>query len=232
MHFICWTIPLIPALLPLSTNYYGQDDGLNEASPCALGGNDKLKFIWIITCDTGLAFICIVLMAIWSLEIFRFCQSNKHTETFDKEISLFQSMRLYPLALFITWAPNFITGILIIANVVSTFNYTIITPVEIIATQYGTVLTIIYFSQSKASRMLWIDLFKKTTSRLFLMNHSTQSEEADTDGRRLLSNMEETDEDILVQRLMGSDSIVSIYSKDNKVDGSGIRMSDVPVHTF
>ena len=64
MHIICWSIPLIPALLPLSTNYYGQDDGLNEASHCALGGNVRLKFLWMITCDTGLAFICIVLMAI------------------------------------------------------------------------------------------------------------------------------------------------------------------------
>jgi len=226
MHIICWTIPLIPALLPLSTNDYGQDDGLNEASHCSLGGNERLKFLWIVTCDTGLAFICFLLMAIWSLEIFRFCQSNQHTEAFDKELSLFQSMRLYPLALFITWVPTFIFEILIFAGILSTFNHTVISPLQVIATQYGTILTIIYFTQSKASRMLWIDLFKKIKTRLLFMNHSGQSEEADN---RLLCNIEETDEDILVQRFINNrDSTVSNYANDIKVDGStGIRMSNI-----
>jgi len=220
MHIICWTIPLIPTLLPLSTNEYGQDDGLNEASPCVLGGNEKMKFLWIIASDTGLAFICFVLMAIWSAEIFKFCFLTEHTESFEKEISLFQSMRLYPLVLFITWVPSFVEGVLAFASLLSTSYYTVITPVLVLETQYGTIVTIIYFSQSKAARMLWMDLFRKTLSRFNMIDTTI---EADFDSSRLISNVEETDEDILVQRLMSRDSMVSIYA--NEI--SGIGMSEV-----
>eukprot|EP01036_Dinobryon_divergens_P026098 gene26095-34706_t len=37
VHAICWTIPLITSLLPLTTNSYGQDDFINGYSPCVLG---------------------------------------------------------------------------------------------------------------------------------------------------------------------------------------------------
>lgn len=41
MHLICWPIPIISTLLPLSTNYIGRDDDSNLGW-CYIGGNEEM----------------------------------------------------------------------------------------------------------------------------------------------------------------------------------------------
>jgi hypothetical protein len=85
VHIICWTIPLITSLLPLTTNSYGQDDFINGYSPCVLGGDVTSKLLWISTCDSGLSLILVILMAIWAVQINRYLNTVHSTDFIMKE---------------------------------------------------------------------------------------------------------------------------------------------------
>ena len=213
MHFICWGVAFIPALLPLSTNPYGQDDSLEGNSPCAFGGNSTSKFLWITTCDTGIAFLCFVLMTVWCGEIVLYL-SKESGEDRCRETSLFQSMRLYPVALFVTWVPTFFIGVFLAAGVfdISSLSNSVIFFVIVVGTQYGSLLSVIYFSQSSVARQLWLELLRRNCPWLFASRDDLTvhlvTEEADRERERgrlsssndriIISKAGEDDEDVLV----------------------------------
>ena len=216
MHCICWSIPLIPTFAPLSTNRYGQDDSLNGNAPCVFGGNVNSKYIWIVTCDTGLAFLCFVLMIIWSIEIYLFLLKSKREDTI-RERSLFNSMKLYPLALFVTWIPTFALGLATLSNPSYTDDKSLVLFIVTFATQYGTLQSIIYFSQSSVARQLWMNLLRRKfcQSQLFMSNHNNSMDTGETDyameSRRLISSCAlESDEDILVERALSRENSIEI----------------------
>eukprot|EP01035_Chromulina_nebulosa_P062890 gene62890-86019_t len=94
IHGICWGIPLILSLLPLSTNHYGTDDVSNGNLTCDIQGNVTTKFIWLDLSSSAAAIICLILMAIWSIEIyFHF----RKAEDAMREMSFLNVMKLYPL---------------------------------------------------------------------------------------------------------------------------------------
>ena len=167
IHGICWSIPLVLSLLPLSTNQYGMDDYANGDLACSLSGNVTTKFIWLDICSTAAAMVCFILMAIWSVEIyFHFRQA----EDAAREMSFLNIMKLYPLALLVTWWPRCVINILISAAIISARSSSTLFAAIcffILSTQYGTLTAIIYFSHSSASRMLWANLFKRTLFRFY-----------------------------------------------------------------
>ena len=206
MHVICWSVPVIPAFLPLTTNPYGQDDSLNGNTPCVLGGNPTTKFLWITSCDTGLAFICFVLMTIWTVQIYKYASVSSSEDDSKRERALFNSMKLYPLVLFITWLPTFIVDVLIASDVTAVNNQGMILFILVFATQYGTLLTLIYFSQSPVARSLWYNLAVRT-----FRPSSLRSLDMSVDSQRLISSSAlENDEDVLVERAITRDSISAI----------------------
>ena len=165
VHAICWIIPLIISLLPLTTNPYGQDDFINGYSPCILGGNATSKLLWISTCDSGLFLILVILMTIWTIQISKYLFSVNATDFTGKERekSLVASMKLYPMALLFTWAPRFIEGLLNLGGHVigKSVLQIIFIPALILSTLYGAIVAIIFFSKSPAVRALWYNLFKR-----------------------------------------------------------------------
>ena len=234
VHAICWSIPLITSCLPLTTNPYGQDDFVDGYAPCVLGGNTFSKLLWISTCDTGLSFILVVLMAVWSYQISRcLSMADSTTTPIVNEKSLFASMRLYPMALFITWAPKFIELIIRLFQGIGKTTFQIIfVPALIICTQYGTLVAIIFFSQSPTAKLLWYNLFKQLTHRHCRTGHNntldddtyyqsnSNNDSSNNSSRSCNSNRQQptilsagdnnTDEVILVQESMNSEARVSI----------------------
>ena len=82
MHMICWLIPLLQALLPLSTqNTFGTDNDGAGHHRCGYSGNQTNEYIWLaINSVTGLLLFC--LMLFWLSEM------KKHTQKIkDKKIA-------------------------------------------------------------------------------------------------------------------------------------------------
>eukprot|EP01036_Dinobryon_divergens_P027689 gene27689-36502_t len=228
VHAVCWGIPLITSLLPLTTNPYGQDDFDNGYSPCSLGGDRMTRLLWISTTDSGLSFMLVILMTIWLVQIHRYLLSVESSDSTVKEKALFSSMKLYPLALFITWAPRSVASVGLGIQAVGKDIYQIgITPAAILASQYGVIVAIIFFSKSSGVRLLWYNLFKRLAYQYCSNISSSRSSEASYIVERetcesLLMDIlgEESPEDMLVKESMcrNNDSTISKISIDSTND--------------
>jgi hypothetical protein len=209
--------------LPLTTNPYGQDDFIDGTVPCVLGGDRLTRLLWISTTDSGLSFMLVILMTIWLVQIHRYLSSVDYSsDSTVKEKSLFASMKLYPLALLITWAPRSVASVGMGTQVVGKDNYQIgITPAAILASQYGVIVAIIFFSKSSGVRSLWYNLFKRLAYQ-YCSNISSRSSEAcyiverETCESLLVDILgEELPEDMLVKESMcRNDSTISKLSMD------------------
>ena len=201
MHFLCWSVPLLPTFLPLTTNSYGQDDSQNGFVPCTLGGNPTTKFIWIDTVRTGIAFLCFFFMTIWSMEIYFYILRSDSNDNILRERKLFHSMKLYPTTLFITWFPSFLCVILINAKVLGV-NSVFILVSFVISSQCGSLLAIVFFTRSSVSRLLWFNFMKRVwLSALFLCGGTTLSR---------LSVMEEDEKKFIQEDASGSIEFVLV----------------------
>eukprot|EP01036_Dinobryon_divergens_P028808 gene28808-37814_t len=79
-------------------------------------------------------------------------------------MSFLHIMKLYPLALMVTWLPRNVLTVLFSATVLSAGTSSMVlagTCFAILSIQYGTLASIIYFSHSSTSRMLWVNLLKR-----------------------------------------------------------------------
>eukprot|EP01035_Chromulina_nebulosa_P022875 gene22875-29629_t len=161
VHAVCWGIPLITSLLPLTTNPYGQDDFIDGTVPCVLGGDRITRLLWISTTDSGLSFMLVILMTIWLVQIHRYLSSVESSDSTVKEKALFASMKQYPLALFITWVPRFIESVVRGAEPLGGDPQVAIIPTAILASQYGVIVAVIFFHESATARLLWYNMFKR-----------------------------------------------------------------------
>ena len=249
-HAICWSVPLIASCLPLTTNSYGQDDYLNGYSPCVLGGNSLAKLLWISTTDSGLSFMLVILMATWVVQIHIHLSRAESCDSTEKEKTLFASMKLYPLALLITWVPRFAEsvgmGIMGIHSVGKYGSQIGIIPAAILASQYGVIVCIIFFSKSASARSLWYNLFKRWVYMYFSSNNgnnnnvnsSSNSDISYSTDRQTCESLlldilgEESPEDMLVKESVlcndsskRSSSIASNNNDDNNIDSPPTRVS-------
>ncbi len=201
IHGICWGIPLVLSLLPLSTNPYGMDDYANGDVACDLSGTRTSKYIWLDLNVSFVAVVCIILMAIWIVEIHL---HFRQAENVARELSFLKIIRLYPLALLVTWLPRSILRFLISATILSANSSSRLVAeayVGILSTQYGSLTAIIYFSHSPASRKLWVNLFRrnvahfngeKDASMVSLFNDELTSDDSIEDALVIRAMMEET----------------------------------------
>ena len=232
VHAICWSIPLITSLLPLTTNPYGQDDFENGFSPCSLGGDRTTRLLWISTTDSGLSFMLVILMTIWLVQIHRYLSTVDSYDSTEKQKSLFASMKLYPLALLITWAPRFAANVGVGIQSIGKDNYQIgIIPAAILASQYGVIVAIIFFTKSAAARLLWYNLFKRLAYTYCSNSYSSNSSNANysVDMRETCESLlldilgEESPEDMLVKESrsklsMDSSTGTTANDKNNNID--------------
>ena len=161
LHCICWSISLMVALLPLSENEYGQDDDLVERSVCYLKSSHKQrKFWWLFGLYNGLLIVCVLLMIYWMVRTYWHVGTMRTTTFTDhKERAIFHATRRYPMALVVTWTLSiFVTIGLGIYNDVKV-DY--VQAGQIAQSQYGTLLALIFFTNSKIVRHRWKELWRR-----------------------------------------------------------------------
>lgn len=117
MHLIAWLIPLIPSILPLSTNTYGlMNNNLLGKDPCSIG-QPRYGFsyytglIWNFTTFVGLGVICLSLITYFTLEVYYNCMekfktvSPNNQETVKREFEVYQSIKWYSYSIVICFTP-------------------------------------------------------------------------------------------------------------------------------
>jgi hypothetical protein len=161
-HFIGWSLPLIPLLLPLSDENvtYGMDDQLSGNAPCSFRGNDLDKYVWFNVIFTIPILSCFMLMVAWYIETYLYFK-RKGLLLFQKQNRELLKITLYPVILLITWVPNIVYFIiqLFSGDPHKRGSPDFITTAFLISTQYGTALAILFFIQSAKAREKWYSLF-------------------------------------------------------------------------
>ena len=159
VHCVCWSLALCVAMLPLTEDTYGQDDDLAGRSVCILASHDKRrKYQWMFVLFYGMLIICITLMTFWMLQAAYNIRAKRATAFTDyKEIKIYKATRWYPIALLATWSVSFIAAMLLAAD--HHVAVSLIQAGQILRTQYGTLLAVIFFANSRIVRHRWKELF-------------------------------------------------------------------------
>ncbi len=130
-----------------------------------------------------------------------------------RELTLFNSIKLYPIALFITWFPSFLAVLLINAEVIG-FKAIIVFLAYSFSTQNGSLLAIIYFSRSSVARLLWFNLLNRICLKMRYMLFGNQSTthsrfsvmDTEEDARIIYAESLESNENVLVVQAMVKES--------------------------
>lgn len=158
MHAICWSIAFLITIFPLFLSTpYGRDDDANghPLGWCFVSSNNWETFnvVYWVTFAAPLL-ISIILMTILSTRvIWRF-----RNEALDPVLyGIIDMLRLYPVAMAFNWTPNVIISILLSVGLLpySSTNAAIFNIITILATQNGTLTTLIFFVKSKEARFRW-----------------------------------------------------------------------------
>jgi hypothetical protein len=158
LHCIVWSVSLLVLTLPLIENRYGNDDELSGHVICTLNGRQQRSHLeWMLGIFNGVLGLCVAFMVAILVHVWlHFASRDEDSERDWREIALFRSMRLYPLALTLTRVPVFVAFLVLAVTGDMPIGY--LQGSEAIATQYGTLLAIIFFSNSQLIRTKWWEL--------------------------------------------------------------------------
>ena len=158
LHCICWGLAMVVALAPLSENEYGEDDDLSGRTVCFLKSDQKQrKFWWIFGMFYGVLISCVLLMSWWMISAYLQIKRMRAVAFTDfKERAIFKATRWYPLGLIITWSLSIAVTFMLAIYPDVRIDY--IQAGQIAQTQYGTLLALIFFSNSKIVRHRWREL--------------------------------------------------------------------------
>ncbi len=158
MHILGWGLGLIPALLPLTTNTYGNDDAFAGEAPCNYAGDRETKLIWLYAVFLGLPLVTFLLMLLWLFRIKKYLKESDAAST-AREYSLFNVTKLYPVALMMTWLPIMTIACFMEfgskSATVDHINFAFLC----LTTQYGTSVGLLFVFQSASLRRKWRELF-------------------------------------------------------------------------
>ena len=156
MHIVCWVVPLLCSLLPLSTNRYGRDDDDGDPSSwCYLAGNNTSSATWNIITFIVPLFMCILIMFFYSCRTLWLYYSLGLNR--PDLYATVHALMLYPLGMIVSWGPNLVFILYVIANPGPHSPHYILTAdvVSILCTQNGTITALIFFYKSKEARLRW-----------------------------------------------------------------------------
>lgn len=162
LHAICWISSIVLVLLPLSSTRYGLDDDVSGEVFCFLAGREGV--FWILVLYLLTLCICIGMMVVFLVQIRNHHNAKMLLETSQREKILIKAVVWYPVGLIVCWFGVIVAALYYVADP-SKGEITFVEVVEIVATQYGTVRTIIFFSSSKIVRDRWLELMGVHTQR-------------------------------------------------------------------
>ena len=105
----CWGFPLVLSLLPITTSNYGAAS-VNTQWCLIINRSDTpygMTRFWSFASFFGWFFVCILLMCIWTVLIFRrmIWQESTHKAIIFK---VYDKLWLYPFSMFVCWILNFL----------------------------------------------------------------------------------------------------------------------------
>lgn len=195
MHCIGWGLPLFLVLLPTIDDIgFGINEDYVGKTVCNLTSDRKnISSYWYAVIFLGILFLCFSFMTYMTYEIACYMKEARYNSnignrdsniidrngTFTKTFELYNILKLYPSAMAV-WIPNLIIGYICIFLFNSRSPDTTVSIVlmitEIIFTQNGTLLTIIFFLTSKLARQKWKKLFIDIKNRLNGININSFNE--------------------------------------------------------
>jgi hypothetical protein len=199
MHSVCWIIPLMTTLLPLSEESYGTDDEQVGEGWCFLTNgksHSETTTIW-----TFLSFDLVLCLSLGWIMYYVTRISLKYSSiTNPKVSSIVHTLYLYPLSMLLAWLPNLVYFTFIQPFCAQSSNLYANTVILILSTQNGTFTAAIFFLVSNEARSRWSYVFK----RLRACDAETRPPQS-------------------------GDTIQVIYLQDNDVDDSVFRRDQRPV---
>lgn len=172
VHLICWGLPMITTLLVLTTNNFTRFDINDDNEVCTIGGDETSAFIWRVINYYGLFVLCVVIMISLFITIIRIRKEGTSAVSVGILNLAIESLQLYPLAMLISWTPEFISFIIEFDEE----NALLFHIAVLLKISNGLLTSIIFFSKSEHARMLWSSCLTGTsrfTSRIF--SHDSSS---------------------------------------------------------
>ena len=154
VNTLCWGLPLISALLVLTTNIYGRFDLNDDNEVCTIGGDEVSAFVWHVIIYYGLFCVCDIVMFCLFYHVIKMKTEVQSTVSFSMLELAIESLQLYPVAMTVSWLPEFIV---FIVQFVHHSDLAVHISV-ILKLSNGILLTIIFFYKSQHARILWIRL--------------------------------------------------------------------------
>lgn len=173
MIIIGWGIPLLRALLPLSTSTYRRIEYFCEISSLQNNRIDTPAKCWQTIMNVCFLFVCVTLLLYWRFDVGRKLQ-NKLISMSPLVMLTIRSMELYSFAITFSWVLRLIFEINDVGNN-SLFeeDYDINVICIFFENLHGAVLTLIFFYLSKEARNKWWELF----SKIYLILHKKPSKD-------------------------------------------------------
>jgi hypothetical protein len=174
MHILCWVVPLIMTLLPLSTNVYGRSSDDFVLGWCYLDGNENFAAFWSLTTISAFLVVCLAWNAFFLVRIYVRYRTMDIRHAYPEVYTILRSMVLYPASFFITWFPNLMYSIVINFGGVDPddlYARILFNALAIWATQFGTVLTFIFFYISEEARSKWYKFFGMKSGSVNSLGH-------------------------------------------------------------
>lgn len=166
VHLICWGLPMITALLVLTTNNFTRFDVNDDNEVCTIGGDKTSAFIWHVINYYGLFLVCVVIMVCLFIAVIRIRKEGSSAVSEGILNLAIESLQLYPLAMLISWTPEFISFIIEFDKV----NPLLFHIAVLLKISNGFFTSIIFFSKSVHARKLWLSCItgkNRFSSRIF-----------------------------------------------------------------
>lgn len=163
LHAIIWFLSFLSFLLPLSSTDLGSIDDENTTW-CYLRGNPTMVIIWFFVTQVSVIWISVLIMVYLWASLESKLRNDSIFSPRDSSANILAPMlksaingiRYYPLSLILVWLPNMLMLPLMYFKSISYFYYAIS---AVLATQNGTLLSLIYFIRSKEARNRMSALF-------------------------------------------------------------------------
>lgn len=172
-HLLVWSISIALVFLPLTTNTYGQDDELSGVSWCSIKGSSDQNSeehvdagLWLLFISSLPLTLAVLLCAVLTVVMY-FHFRGKDLTAFPQIERALNSMRLYPIALLITWGPATIWGPIVNFGAVQ-FNeqvFEYVAASEGLGSLYGLFVAVVFFAKSKEARARWYQLLTNDSSK-------------------------------------------------------------------
>lgn len=162
-HVICWGLPLIATLLPLSTNTYALPD--DESNWCFVADrSDSPKWgeiVWFVLSFYGWIWLAMLFNIVFVVAIvYRFYQMQ---DVPDRVVSTIRKLLLYPIIISFCWSMSTFTDLYstVYTGEFSSSFYIVDGVATILAVSQGFLFAVVFFGFNPLVRKAWLDLFRK-----------------------------------------------------------------------